>query len=162
MKLSEWSTVLYPAIPGSVATWLFATHWSDYTVVPLSASRVASRVVAFLWETSSMYSGAGVWDVSTVPNTHCSLAGWCPQWYWCASSEKAFLVTSFVANLYCYPMYPGIMYLLHWYTLTYNWSPAKLYITSGPPFSSRFMAAWKKTNTYLNCIANCILTYRQF
>jgi hypothetical protein len=56
-KFTEWLTVAWPATPGTVATWVYALHWSEWTILPgaMCLVIIGNRVAASLDGTISMY-----------------------------------------------------------------------------------------------------------
>ena len=88
-KVTEWFTVPWAATGGNLATQLDAHHSSEWMIVPGAtwAWMIGSSVAAFLCWTTCMNPTAGVWEVSTKPNTHTSWVGGLPQWF-CICPKK--------------------------------------------------------------------------
>ena len=79
-KVTEWLTVPCEATCGKCDTLLYALHSSECTIVPGATWVwiIGRSVAAFQVVTTSIYTIAGVCEVSTSPNTHISVVGGLP------------------------------------------------------------------------------------
>ena len=76
--------LLHDSTFGNLAKRLYDDHSSEWTVVPGSKCCwiIGSNVAASLCCSICIMPKEGVWLVSTIPNTHTSLLGGRPLWYY--------------------------------------------------------------------------------